>query len=89
MVYVYDCCGEQIQSVSRMNTCPLCGRRDAYNFMATTLGSSSRAHRRVHSIPGLRNYYDEGMGTWVGENKKEVMAAKNMVYASNAEAWDG
>lgn len=89
MVYHYDCCGDQVQTVDMMMTCPNCGRNDTYNFIESVGIGRDRHHGRVHSIQGLRNYYDESMDSWVGDNKKEVMRRKNMVYASNAEAWDG
>jgi len=89
MIYVYDCCGELPQTVKDMETCPECGRTDTYNFAKSTLERGDRSHSRVHCIPGERNYYDEQMGKWVGNNKKEVMEAGGFKYAANGSAYDG
>jgi len=85
MIYVYDCHGEQANTVDNHLNCPVCGAA-TYNYVKSITPRQERVHGRLDSIDGVRNYYDEHLEAFVRDidHKHELMRQRGFRYAESS-----
>lgn len=88
--YAYKCCGDKIQAMKDRNTCPSCGKKNNRDELAELKSYGSQAHGRIHSVEGVRNYFDRGLGVYINTPKEriDIMKERGLTLAPGASSWE-